>query len=125
MMSLDTFCVLLVKNTVVPFTRGIRPDLRSDKNLSADSGVCSNAARTASTPVRQVTMMQKRTAAKLKGSHPPSATFHRLARKKPPSTTRRSPATEMAAASGQRHKPRIALNRNTVVKSIVVATAVP
>ena len=70
-------------------------------------------------------MMTKRMAAKLSGSHPPSATFHRFARKKLLSTMRENPVTATATAAGQCHNSRMALYSSSVVSNMVVATAVP
>ena len=64
MMSRETFCVLLVKNTVVPSTRGITPFFKIRKNFSASCGACTSVVRIASTPRRQVIMMTNRMAAK-------------------------------------------------------------
>ena len=79
----------------------------------------------ASTPVRHVTMMMNKIAAKVSGSHPPSATFHMLATKKLVSTTRRNAVMGPATDSDQPQTLRMALNSSTVVSNIVVATAVP
>src|SRR5882757_7915771 len=97
MMSLETFCVLRVRKTVVPSTRGMSSLFNTDKNCSPGSAESASVALMASTPVRHVTMMENRIAAKDNGSQPHSAIFQRFATKKHKSTTRKKPATAHAA----------------------------
>jgi len=100
MISRETLKALRVRNTIVPSTRGIRPSATSRRNCSSVCGICVSEARIASMPVRQVIMMMNSTAAKLKGTQPPSAIFIRLAAKNPLSTQISRPATTTTNAVG-------------------------
>ena len=110
---------------MVPGTRGIAPAARSRKNSSARCGDCDKAVRTASMPPRQVTMTANKAAAKLSGSHPPSAIFNRFAEKNAASTIRKNAATGIARAADHCQDRRMATYNRHVVNNIVVATAVP
>ena len=79
----------------------------------------------ASMPVRHVTMITNRMAARLKGSQPPSAIFRRFAPKKLASTSTNTLMIDTVTTGGQRQTSRIALYSRIVVSSMVVATAVP